>query len=409
MPNRDQLELLLQGVEVWNLWREQNPEIEIDLSGASLHRTELYKVNLKGANLKGAHFYRTILREADLTDADLQNSVFDGTFLYEANLEKADLSGSILRGDLIHRADLRKANLERAKLLKANLERADLRKSNLKMADFRQANLYMADLRGAILEGANFNEANLYGARLYGTRRTGMKINNAIIRETLLEDNIQVESEYHLNEEYEDTYDFSLLHPKKLAKGHSSLLTVRIYLPLRRAEIAEKIKRERGQVDFELLEKLYESQIRVGTHVIIRPFCPGIDFQPEEIRKFLHKPINLTNINMKPVDECLHGRHEAILTIADVKTGEEFESISFTLMVDDYAFDHVSRPLVSYISAAAGTLSSIAVFTLTFLQQIDLALGMTAGSAAMIFAAFYGIRPSITYTRAVTNSSSQQP
>ncbi|MGF1459035.1 MAG: pentapeptide repeat-containing protein, partial [Leptolyngbyaceae cyanobacterium] len=320
-----------------------------------------------------------------------------------------DLSGSMLRGDLIHRADLRKANLETAKLFKANLERADLRRANLKMADLRKANLYMADLRGAILEEANFSGANLYGARLYGARRTGMQINNAIIRETLLENSIQVESEDHLNEEYEDTYDFSLLYPKKLAKGHSSRLTVQIYLPFRRAEIAEKIKSQMGQVDFKLLEKLYESQVRVGTHVIVRPFCPGIAFQPEEIRKFLYKPINLTNINMKPVDECLHGRHEAVLTIVDVKTGDEFESIPFTLMVDDYAFDHVSRPLVSYISAAGGTLSSIALFVLTFLQQIDVALGMTAGSAAMIFAAFYGVRPSITYTRSVTNSSSQQP
>ncbi|MGF1461352.1 MAG: pentapeptide repeat-containing protein [Leptolyngbyaceae cyanobacterium] len=96
MPNRDQLELLFQGAEVWNLWREQNPEVEIDLSDASLHRTELYKVNLKGANLKGVHFYRTILREANLSGANLQNSTFDGAFLYDANLEKADLSGSIL-------------------------------------------------------------------------------------------------------------------------------------------------------------------------------------------------------------------------------------------------------------------------------------------------------------------------
>jgi hypothetical protein len=41
MANQEQLAILKQGVEVWNKWREENPEVKIDLRG----------VNLSGADL----------------------------------------------------------------------------------------------------------------------------------------------------------------------------------------------------------------------------------------------------------------------------------------------------------------------------------------------------------------------
>jgi hypothetical protein len=44
MVNEEQLAILCQGVEVWNKWREENLEVEVDLS----------KVDLKGVNLVGA-------------------------------------------------------------------------------------------------------------------------------------------------------------------------------------------------------------------------------------------------------------------------------------------------------------------------------------------------------------------
>jgi hypothetical protein len=41
MANEEQLEILKQGVEAWNKWREDNPEIKIDLSGANLSEADL--------------------------------------------------------------------------------------------------------------------------------------------------------------------------------------------------------------------------------------------------------------------------------------------------------------------------------------------------------------------------------
>jgi uncharacterized protein YjbI with pentapeptide repeats len=49
MANQDHLDILAKGVEVWNAWREQNPQAKPDLHGA-----ELSVKNLRGAALNGA-------------------------------------------------------------------------------------------------------------------------------------------------------------------------------------------------------------------------------------------------------------------------------------------------------------------------------------------------------------------
>ena len=36
MPNQEQLEILKQGVRIWNKWRDENPHISPDLSRAPL-------------------------------------------------------------------------------------------------------------------------------------------------------------------------------------------------------------------------------------------------------------------------------------------------------------------------------------------------------------------------------------
>ena len=45
MANAKHVALLKQGVDAWNAWREENPDVRPDLSGA----------HLDGADLTGAH------------------------------------------------------------------------------------------------------------------------------------------------------------------------------------------------------------------------------------------------------------------------------------------------------------------------------------------------------------------
>ena len=106
MANADHLELLLQGVDVWNAWRAANSSVRPDLGGAALDLAELDDADLRNADLSGAQFDSAKLRRAKLQDADLR----------QANLFGADLTG----------ASLQRANLRFANLLDVNLKDADL-------------------------------------------------------------------------------------------------------------------------------------------------------------------------------------------------------------------------------------------------------------------------------------------
>lgn len=176
MANEEQLALLKQGVEVWNAWREKNPDIEINLSGADLREIDLYIANLSGADLRQAQLEEAFLSEADLSKAiliraNLRSSYFNDADFSQADLSQADFSRAKLRGAIFREADLWGANLYNAdlhdsKLYKASLRGANLQGADLRKADLREANLLRADLSNANLRGAELAKAHLRGADL---------------------------------------------------------------------------------------------------------------------------------------------------------------------------------------------------------------------------------------------------
>ncbi len=149
MANPKHLEILKQGVEVWNQWRVENPGIAPDPGRPDLRKADLSGADLRGANLFHANLFAANLSGASLTEADLS----------KANLIGADLIGITLIG-----ADLSKADLSKADLIGAILVGADLKWANLSHANLSEAGLLGADLRKADL-----SETNLSGASLGGT------------------------------------------------------------------------------------------------------------------------------------------------------------------------------------------------------------------------------------------------
>src|SRR5260370_144793 len=111
MANQEHLEVLIQGIDVWNEWREQHPEIQPDLTRAKLSGADLNEANLRFANLSDANLSDADLRKADLRKADLRF----------ANLSTADLSAADLSGADLSRADLSGATLVGTKLTEATL------------------------------------------------------------------------------------------------------------------------------------------------------------------------------------------------------------------------------------------------------------------------------------------------
>ena len=69
MANPEHLNLLRQGVEVWNKWRENNPQINPNLRGAKLKNRDLEGADFSGADIKSTDFTNAKLQGADFTGA----------------------------------------------------------------------------------------------------------------------------------------------------------------------------------------------------------------------------------------------------------------------------------------------------------------------------------------------------
>jgi hypothetical protein len=149
MANKEHLEILKQGVAVWNKWRKDNPNIiSPDLSKANLlladlQFADLRRADLSDANLSKAYLNKAILRKICLNEAYLSGADFSSANLIGSDLSHVDASGAIFSG------------------------------ADLKEADFREA-----DIRRSNLRGSDLSNANITGAILYLTIRDYWKIRN---------------------------------------------------------------------------------------------------------------------------------------------------------------------------------------------------------------------------------------
>jgi uncharacterized protein YjbI with pentapeptide repeats len=176
MADPKHLELLKQGVDAWNAWREKEPSVHPNLAQANLievdlRRANLCGVNLSGANLSGANLSKADLSGANLSRANLNSAKLWGTklndtMLRRAFISRADLDGANLRGADLREAQLYEVDLSRANLNEANLNEAHLSGANLSGATLGGANLSRADLSGTDLSYAQLNKAKLLGANL---------------------------------------------------------------------------------------------------------------------------------------------------------------------------------------------------------------------------------------------------
>lgn len=120
MANAEHLKILKSGVENWNKWRKQFPDI---------------LPNLRNAKLQGM---------------DLQNAIFNDTNLRRSNLSNTNLTGASFR-----RADLRRANISDSNLFKADLTSATLIETDLQNSTLDECLVYGISAWNNFLDGAN--------------------------------------------------------------------------------------------------------------------------------------------------------------------------------------------------------------------------------------------------------------
>src|ERR1700722_13206235 len=198
MANPEHLAKLNEGVEAWNRWRKENPDVAVDLKKANLRKKDLRRAKLNDADLYGANLEGAILSEADLRGANLalatlaqvtfRESDLDGANLSGADLHEASFSRANLCGANLHKANLSKtdffdADLANTNLIEAKLVDARLYRSDFRKADLRGANLQGADLGKSDLRNANLSEADLYQADLNGTLLIDADLSRAHLEE----------------------------------------------------------------------------------------------------------------------------------------------------------------------------------------------------------------------------------
>lgn len=199
MANQQHVDILFEEEDTWNIWRQENPDIQPDLSGEELHMKYLKNVNLRGANLSGAkligeEFFGIDLMNANLSKVNLNQALLCGANLSETNFSEADLSNAYFTqyGEDPDHPELEAANLSGANFSKANLSGAVFGGANLRRANLREANLSGADLVGSDLSGTNLSGANLEAADLSDVDLSGADLSEAnLTRATLVRTNMK--------------------------------------------------------------------------------------------------------------------------------------------------------------------------------------------------------------------------
>ena len=98
MANDEHVAMLKQGVDAWNKWRNETPDIRPDLRGAHLTGADLINAHLRAANLSRAALMGALLSGANLSGADLSGADLHGAQLIQTDLCNATLTGTSVYG-----------------------------------------------------------------------------------------------------------------------------------------------------------------------------------------------------------------------------------------------------------------------------------------------------------------------
>ena len=135
MANDEHVAMILEkGVEAWNAWRKENPDIRPDLSETD----RFIGVNLSGADLSEALLMGANLFQANLSGADLSEALLNGANLFQTNLSGAHLTRAFLAGATLLETDLAGADLTGCRVYGVSAWR-------LKLEGTSQQNLVITD------------------------------------------------------------------------------------------------------------------------------------------------------------------------------------------------------------------------------------------------------------------------
>jgi uncharacterized protein YjbI with pentapeptide repeats len=183
MANQEHLDILNQGVDVWNEWRRKTSDEWFDLSQIDLSETNLFGANLRQGTLRGAFLSRAYLNGAELSWTDLSETKMRKADLRFVHAVNAQFCGADLRDSIFFEANLGEANFYKANLSGVALTNANLNGTILAEADLSNANLREASLVRTNLRGANLVDCFIYGISVWNVKLEEAIQENLIITE----------------------------------------------------------------------------------------------------------------------------------------------------------------------------------------------------------------------------------
>ena len=212
MANDEHFKILSKGGKYWNIWRQNNPEIEPDLSyivqvkelidsekkEITYFKFHIYCPTIMAQkdkyrwfldpelDLQGIDFSNTLLAEScfiksNLSRANLQNAKLIGTKFIKSNLNESNLCGATSGEADLCVSTFISANMEKVIFRWADIESTNFSNAFLKDSVFQSSKGYLANFNGAYMENANFFLAVLSGSQF---RETNLKYAN--FKETIL-------------------------------------------------------------------------------------------------------------------------------------------------------------------------------------------------------------------------------
>jgi len=119
MANQEHVEILKQGVDVWNKWRKENTRFNPNLSS----------INLNGRYLSGANFTSTDFSHSIVSNANLSNCNFSHSFLFDTDFSNSNLSfseffGCYFLGSKLINSNLKNCQISYCSFLDVNIDNA---------------------------------------------------------------------------------------------------------------------------------------------------------------------------------------------------------------------------------------------------------------------------------------------
>ncbi|MBV6441248.1 MAG: hypothetical protein EPGJADBJ_02929 [Saprospiraceae bacterium] len=276
---RSHIPVLNRGVEVWNKWRERNPQIIPNLSKAQLQGKDLSNANLNKADLTAANLARSNLNEANLFKANLTDAD-----LTESTLERTQLKEACLSGAFLTYTNLNDANITGATFIGSYLKSTEMVNANLSQTDLTGALIFDSNMTNAILKESNLSGATIRGGKIKNTNFSHCILSNTIFANTDLSECIGLE---FINVDSECTLDFRTL---KITKNLSREFLKKIGTPisiidhyLKDAASSElplyPVFLSHSWANKDFARKLYESLIAKGVNVFFdeKKLKPGDD------------------------------------------------------------------------------------------------------------------------------------